>query len=846
MRIIKFLLAVVLLNFVQHTYAAEIIRLNKNNLDLLPKGKEVDGMIGDWVMKNDKVVAVIANAAFDREANQMVSSIQGAVIDFTTLAQNNDQLTVFYPQGARVDVPSADTIIVLKSTGTSVQLKTVKFATTDEPFTAETTYTLTDGKAYIEVSTTYKNTTSATIKITPYDMLRCDNNLDDITPVGKTNMAFIYNKWYNSAYGVMSSQKQIYTAPVTGKRNFITMGHRIYYEGTSEKPNDAIDLEAGKELTLSRILLTGTNVSDLQRQQLVIAPSSINLQKVPVNVKDKNGKLLKDVFVTARNNQSELISSALTTVDGNALLYVPLGQFKMSVTKLGHDTASMVYDVKATNPKQNFILKPETTIDFTVSDQNGEFLPVKVSFTNLDSKKKVNLGPPTRSNGNGNLYYANSPKFTVPVPEGNYKIVISHGPEYDAEVVNVKAVVGKANKVNVKIHRAFTSLEYVLADLHNHTTRSGDSNSGVPDRVINMAASGVEFAPATEHNRISSYEDVIKELSLQKFITSAAGMELSGRPGPGETNHQIGFPLLIQPEKRGYGAPKTDKDPYVQIGRLYNYDNGKFKLVQQNHPEISRLYFDKDNDGQPDKGYGTEKFTDVMEIRETMYDLPEALGGGDANTRSFQWLQMLNLGYHIFGTANTDAHTVGNATGSLFNYVYTKNDVPEKIDAVEIAHQVKDGRVIMTNGPFMTVLVNNELPGSNVKAIGGNVKVGIEIMTANWCKINTVQLIINGKADSTLKFTKANNPKMFPGTVRAFKAEVPVQLKTDAHIIVLAYGQNESVGLVEGERNVRPMALSNPVFVDVDGNGFMPNKDMLGQPLPAKKSKRGAPKGESE
>lgn len=844
MKIIKFLLSVVLLSFVQHTYASEIIRLTKNNLNLLPKGKEVDGMIGDWVMKNDKVVAVIANASFDREANQMVSSIQGAVIDFTTLAENNDQLTVFYPQGARVDVPSADTIIVLKATGTSVQLKAVKFATKAEPFTAETIYTLTDGKAFIEVSTTYKNTTSATIKITPYDMLRCDNNLEDVTPAGKTSMAFIYNKWYNSAYGVLSSGKQIYTAPTTGKRNFITMGHRIYYEGTSEKPNDAIDLEAGKELTLSRVLLTGTNVADLQRQQLTIAPAT-SLQKVPVNVKDKNGKLLNNVFVTARNNGAELVSSALTTADGNALLYMPPGQFKIAVTKPGHDTASVMYEVKTANPKQSFTLKPETKIDFSVSDQNGDFLPVKVSFTNLDSKKKINLGPPTRSNGNGNLYYANSREFTVPIPEGDYKVVISHGPEYDAEVVNVKAVAGKVNKVNVKVHRAFTSPGYILADLHNHTTRSGDSNSGVPDRVINMVASGVEFAPATEHNRISSYEDVIKELGLQKFITSAAGIELSGRPGPGETNHQIGFPLLIQPEKRGYGAPKTDKDPYVQIGRLYNYDNGKFKLVQQNHPEISRLYFDKDNDGQLDKGYGTEKFTDVMEIRETMHDLPEALNGGDANTRSFQWLQMLNLGYHIFGTANTDAHTVGNATGSLFNYVYTKNDVPEKIDAVEIAHQVKDGRVIMSNGPFMTVLVNNEMPGSNVKATGGNIKVSIEILTANWCKINTVQLVINGKADSALKFTKAKNPGMFSGSVKAFKADISVKLKTDAHVIVLAYGQNETVGLVEGEKNVRPMALSNPVFVDVDGNGFTPNKDMLGEPLPAKKSKR-ALKGESE
>jgi hypothetical protein len=34
-----------------------------------------------------------------------------------------------------------------------------------------------------------------------------------------------------------------------------------------------------------------------------------------------------------------------------------------------------------------------------------------------------------------------------------------------------------------------------------------------------------------------------------------------------------------------------------------------------------------------------------------------------------------------------------------------------------------------------------------------------------------------------------------------------------------------------------PAALTNPVFVDVDGTGFQPNKDTLGFPLPVKFSK---------
>jgi hypothetical protein len=81
--------------------AGEIVRVSRDNRALLPHGKEADGMAGDWLIRNDKVAAVIGAASPYREANQMVSSIQGAVIDFTSRAADNDQLVVYYPQGAR-------------------------------------------------------------------------------------------------------------------------------------------------------------------------------------------------------------------------------------------------------------------------------------------------------------------------------------------------------------------------------------------------------------------------------------------------------------------------------------------------------------------------------------------------------------------------------------------------------------------------------------------------------------------------------------------------------------------------------------------------------------------------
>ncbi len=75
-----------------------------------------------------------------------------------------------------------------------------------------------------------------------------------------------------------------------------------------------------------------------------------------------------------------------------------------------------------------------------------------------------------------------------------------------------------------------------------------------------------------------------------------------------------------------------------------------------------------------------------------------------------------------------------------------------------------------------------------------------------------------------------------------------MSLKTDAHLIVLAYGKGETVGKVQGSnmRNAIPIVMSNPVFVDVDGNGFVANKDLLDNPIPTAKATGRAPASEDD
>ena len=66
----------------------------------MPEGKEVDCIYGDWVLRNDRIVAVIADALPTRHANMTVRNVGGAVIDSRFAMQQSDQLSAYYPLGS--------------------------------------------------------------------------------------------------------------------------------------------------------------------------------------------------------------------------------------------------------------------------------------------------------------------------------------------------------------------------------------------------------------------------------------------------------------------------------------------------------------------------------------------------------------------------------------------------------------------------------------------------------------------------------------------------------------------------------------------------------------------------
>jgi len=94
--------------------------------------------------------------------------------------------------------------------------------------------------------------------------------------------------------------------------------------------------------------------------------------------------------------------------------------------------------------------------------------------------------------------------------------------------------------------------------------------------------------------------------------------------------------------------------------------------------------------------------------------------------------------------------------------------------------------------------------------------------------------LVNGRPDERFNFTRRSHGKMFGNDTIKFNNRIKLSLPTDAHLIVVAAAEGRHLGKVFGPKQgeLMPVAISNPIFVDTDENGFQANGDLLGFPLP--------------
>jgi hypothetical protein len=170
-------------------------------------------------------------------------------------------------------------------------------------------------------------------------------------------------------------------------------------------------------------------------------------------------------------------------------------------------------------------------------------------------------------------------------------------------------------------------------------------------------------------------------------------------------------------------------------------------------------------------------------------------------------------------------YSLDTPVGLARTYLKLGSPVPTEADLSAVLNALKSGAAVASTGPLLDVSINGTGPGGT--ASGASPNVSITLYAPDWVPLDEVRIIVNGQVVQSL------DPSTFsPGSdFRQRVASVPLNLPTskDAWIVVEAGVRLTQTGPYRAgtpwskiQNGMYPLAITNPIFVDVNGGGYVP------------------------
>ncbi|HVR72871.1 MAG TPA: CehA/McbA family metallohydrolase [Planctomycetota bacterium] len=810
------------------TSPVEVFEVSSKNTSSLPRGKEADGIIGDFVLRNAHVEALVSGNLPDRKANMRVNPMEptpGCLYDLCVRGSSNDQLTYLGPGGLEGLVSFVRVIGPEENPLGAAGVRAERTVPRGEGRGERHDYLLGEDWTFLAILSTYRNESEKDWEVSPEpnwkdftsrQTLQGILTGDAMNPSDRQGYAVAVTEWKGS----------LEVGPPAGKTTIKPGEERSYLTmvAPANSPAAAFSILAsmrGGTGTLRARVLEGS------------APVTSAVVEIPFEEKEK----AKD------KDEETLVKKTLLAypdAEGGLELALPPGKYRLTCRDIGRPVVEKEVEVQGgAETSAEFTLAAAARVAVQATSKNKP-LPCKVQFDGLGGTKNPYFGVDIQAHGCRNIFMSETGSFVQQIDPGRYRLTVTRGIEYDHVERTIDVGPGETVRVEVELSRIVSTPGWVSTDFHNHSTPSGDNYCGTDDRVINLAVEQVEFAPTTEHNRLYDWGPHIDRLGLASELRTVVGIELTG-----PNAHFNSFPFKQSEFAQDGGGPRWQHDPRLNAIVLRDFQGGgPFRWVQINHPQVGKFFRDRDEDGVADGGYaGLEYLIDGAEVWSLYILDPNprirtVLNGREYvhENRTFAWLQLLNQGIRMNCIAVSDAHAVfGNSAGGWRTYVKSSEDRPDKLDVDEVIRNSKAGRMFVTTGPYLEVQLDDGTGIGGSTVIRGPFKIHTRIQCTSWIDIDRVQVLKNGRIDPALSFTRQSHPALFQDGVVKFEHKIPVTLTEDAHLIVVAVGETFNLRTGYGKSTQawwRPCAFTNPIYVDVDGHGFRPNGDTLGQPLP--------------
>ncbi len=453
---------------------------------------------------------------------------------------------------------------------------------------------------------------------------------------------------------------------------------------------------------------------------------------------------------------------------------------------------------------------PSGTLDVHLVDEAGRPLAAKLTLRGTHGTADPNFGDDGDVTGAGRFVWSGRGEFSRALPVGDYHVLATAGFQRAAASWNIHVGTGETVDLHGHLDRVIDTPGWIAADLHLHQAPSIDADIGYSERVIAVAAEGVELAVATDHYVVSDLGPTVKELrksgKLASPLMTMIGSEVS------TVGHLFGhfnvFPLKMNAR---IGYVNTTPHQLFADARAASPHG----ILQVNHPRFPEIGYFLTYHLDPKTGRVPWQYQKDF---DSDYDALEVFNGSEATlpvrTRHvlFDWIHLLGLGHHYTATGNSDSHKLffidPGVPRNLIHYGQAKSDADDvHADPQAVIDAIRAGHVLVTSGPIIDVNVDGAGPGDTVRGHGKHLVLHIRVRAAPWIDVRNVQVLLGGRG-SRIRWIAV--PKS--GKVVRLDTKVPLYVPAKTFVIVVARGLDDLPNVYSP--GIKPFAFTNPIWLE--------------------------------
>lgn len=761
---------------------AASVREIRSEDELIP-GPASMGQVGDLLLENGWMRAIVSHV--DHPAGRALSG--GHLLDVAMHGGEDEwgqsllALTDEFPRQVRYET------MEIAGTGTRASVRFVGKDSRNDNIEITTTYSLADGSNYLEITTEYRNGMRGMV----------DSVIAGDRIALGTTWAFVPG--YGRLRAGLPEDDEFLATPsrILLVGDGVTYGWESPYAGSIRSQD-----ENAIRVTFTPFRVGGKETETFVRRLFVGGPDPGALlttmspdHSIPVPGRiyhEDFDDLLHDTWVEIRRDGIPY-SLIRPEPDGRFLARLPAGVYDARAMT----TNGTVGPYRHFNPafeqtgELRLQMDDEAKVTIEVRDERGDLMPAKVSHVREGAE---DLSVPHKAQ-----HYLVGGTGFLRLPAGTNRLYFSHGPLYDRVVREIDFGRSERVEIAVTLAKQVDAGGLHAVDGNVRSTRSLISKIAIDDLrdaalvedldaliLLDRGTNGSTQLPNETPLILEGQEVLVPRMgsfglypiSPEEHVVSIGSQGMEGK-APTEFLRRF---------------RRVRSKPLVQVQLPRNFENGYFHAI------------------------GLDPRTGLSTNIEASYefDLIEVANASDLRSAPAvlnDWFHLLNLGHRVFATGNSDARNLGpGALGYPRNYVNTNG---LELTESSLIDALRNGRSIVTTGPLLDVTVNGRAkPGETIVVRDGLVDVAIEVQAAEWIDLDKMRVFANAQQIGEQTIWRR------PGeTSVRLKESLPIH--RDTWVVVVVTGKQALAPVANGPRGepIRPVAFSNPIWIDENGNG---------------------------